>query len=621
MRHIFIVIQLITLILFANCHLLQAQNIVEDMDSLRFVSVLDISSDYGVRSAYISDTNTFVSIVSNMKGSYSDKIAYCSNIKTRLQTMYISLSNDYNHYDTLILLGQNRAVNDFHIYGQKMQQLLQAVSNQITYYSKFEHEYSIIQKNNALAISDDDIFIGQQMTNAEANAMLDSAMHLHEIIQQICFDSAITDKSVRKEKRNIYYVYLPIYNKITTLPKNSDDATLNDFEDLIWMQNDMIEYVISDSSYSKRIAEFQRVLKARTEANTSDNDIYRSYMRNFRKVSLPMNFRNIDGYRRYTQRMKEIINVQEDYIESISLRDSINRNTDTILHLTHIRYPNLATAYRSKLSNINTTPSFKNIRESSEFKNTERGFIEWQKKYIELIRRIENLRERGNKLMSEDIRQSSDIQSVYNKLPSIDNISTTFTDMDEYDNFEAAIKQREILLEDFQTIINLRDSVKKYDNAIYTSPYIERNFLKGYRTMRNAMPSSKLEDISLTNHCIIELQQITLFQDSCIYAMNLGKKIALNEQTIDQYSKTMPNIVKAYRLLKKETIYGQSINNSKDMRDYKISLLDQINLQVNFLNFLYSEQASSINQRMYGIHNTEQIKSIFKKFVNAPVYF
>ena len=139
--------------------------------------------------------------------------------------------------------------------------------------------------------------------------------------------------------------------------------------------------------------------------------------------------------------------------------------------------------------------------------------------------------------------------------------------------------------------------------------------------MRSAMPSSQLKDINQTRQCIIELQQITLFQDSCIYALNLGKKIALNEQTIDQYAKTMPNIVKAYRLLKKETIYGQSINNSRDMRDYKISLLDQINLQVNFLNILYSEQASSINQRMYGIHNTEQIKSLFKKFVNTPVYF
>ena len=609
-----IAIQCFILMLIASIAPLHAQEdggTVQQEEKISIVSLLDIASEYGIRAAYITDTNTFIATVSNMKGDYSEKGAFCSNIRTRVQTLLVSLRSDYKHQDTLIMIGKNRAVNDYNTYEPMLRQLATVALHYSNLYHSLEKDRKKIRQVNAMALIDEDARAVQQAMNDEAQMLLDSAMHLHQIIREQCLQNPTADKTINKERHDIYYVYLPIYNKISTLPQNSNEATLDDLNQLIWMQNDMINNVVCDNAYNQRIASYHQVLKKLTEDNARDNDIYRSYMRNFTHTSSPLYFRTIEGYRHYTEQMQDIIQVQDHYATALRLRDSINRYTDTILALTIHRYPNMATAYRAKLSTVNTLPTFNNIKESNTFIAEKRNFIVWQQYYIDMIHRIDHLRQRGDKMMRNARKSCSDLQTIYSGLPTIDDIATTLTDIEQFEIFDQTIAQREHLLDNFDTIIALRDSVPQIDKQIKESPFTEKELIRGYKNIRNKITLPQVESAEQVETCISETKKEIYKLLTCKRVLNLSERMHRNDEAITAYSKTLPNIVGAYRILKKETMYRQSINAMTDISDYSIWILDQTEMQGKFLNILQSDQAEDINQKMTGLRDAKRIKSLF----------
>ncbi|MBQ9547524.1 MAG: hypothetical protein IJU90_09595 [Bacteroidales bacterium] len=574
------------------------------------VSVLDIAGDYGLPSIYIKDTNVFISTIATQTSDYVARAAQCANISTRTQTMLLALRNDFLHRDGLIWLDGKRAIYDFAEYEPRLQQLSIVAGRYSQYYLQMEQARQKHSANESLGVGEDDLQRIQQSLNDRANLLKDSAEYLHDSISSICIYNISNDRVLAKERKDIYYAYMPIYNRISTLPAKSTEQTLRDLQDLLWMQNNMLANVVSDDSYSIQITQFPVLLKSYAEPEATD--IYRSYMRHFTHTSALIVFNSVAGYRRYVEQMKNIADVQRKYMQAIDLRRDINKRTDTITELYSRGYTAIFEAYRRHLASINTMPTFNRSEESKTFIAALEEFSAIQKLYISNYYRLRQIEQRGDSIVQNCPKSCSDLRSIYLGYPKVQSLVPSFRTLEQYGDYERMLSDFELLQKDFQTIVSMRDSIERTDQRLTTSQYAERVFVSGYKAIKKGTSLNyPLANDADAAECI---RQLRIFMDQqALCDRILQKKQAVDEADalIASYEKTLPNVCIAYGILRKDYVYRGTITSLEDMQNYHIHLIELADIQARFISIIKSEQAADINIKMRGLRDLQQIKSLF----------
>lgn len=574
------------------------------------VSVLDIAGDYGLPSIYIKDTNVFISAIATQTSDYVARAAQCANISTRTQTMLLALRNDFQHRDGLIWLDGKRAIYDFAEYEPRLQQLSIVAGRYSQYYLQMEQARQKHSANESLGVGEDDLQRIQQSLNDRANLLKDSAEYLHDSISGICIYNISNDRVLAKERKDIYYAYMPIYNRISTLPAKSTEQTLRDLQDLLWMQNNMLANVVSDDSYSIQITQFPVLLKSYAEPEATD--IYRSYMRHFTHTSALIVFNSVAGYRRYVEQMKNIADVQRKYMQAIDLRRDINKRTDTITELYSRGYTAILEAYRRHLAAINTMPTFNRSEESKTFIAALEEFSAIQKLYISNYYRLRQIEQRGDSIVQNCPKSCSDLRSIYLGYPKVQSLVPSFRTLEQYGDYERMLSDFELLQKDFQTIVSMRDSIERTDQRLTTSQYAERVFVSGYKAIKKGTSLNyPLANNADAAECI---RQLRIFMDQqALCDRILQKKQAVDEADalIASYEKTLPNVCIAYGILRKDYVYRGTITSLEDMQNYHIHLIELADIQARFISIIKSEQAADINIKMRGLRDLQQIKSLF----------
>ena len=574
------------------------------------VSVLDIAGDYGLPSIYIKDTNVFISTIATQTSDYVARAAQCANISTRTQTMLLALRNDFLHRDGLIWLDGKRAIYDFAEYEPRLQQLSIVAGRYSQYYLQMEQARQKHSANESLGVGEDDLQRIQQSLNDRANLLKDSAEYLHDSISSICIYNIRNDRVLAKERKDIYYAYMPIYNRISTLPAKSTEQTLRDLQDLLWMQNNMLANVVSDDSYSIQITQFPVLLKSYAEPEATD--IYRSYMRHFTHTSALIVFNSVAGYRRYVEQMKNIADVQRKYMQAIDLRRDINKRTDTITELYSRGYTAIFEAYRRHLASINTMPTFNRSEESKTFIAALEEFSAIQKLYISNYYRLRQIEQRGDSIVQNCPKSCSDLRSIYLGYPKVQSLVPSFRTLEQYGDYERMLSDFELLQKDFQTIVSMRDSIERTDQRLTTSQYAERVFVSGYKAIKKGTSLNyPLANDADAAECI---RQLRIFMDQqALCDRILQKKQAVDEADalIASYEKTLPNVCIAYGILRKDYVYRGTITSLEDMQNYHIHLIELADIQARFISIIKSEQAADINIKMRGLRDLQQIKSLF----------
>ncbi|MBR1792361.1 MAG: hypothetical protein IJ764_01790 [Bacteroidales bacterium] len=600
MRHRHIAIFLIGFVLSIN---MNAQEIQK-------VSVLDISSDYGVPAVFIQDTNVFISYIMTQTDNYIAKASTCANINTRAQSMIITLRNDYPQRDGLIMLSSQKGVHDFALYELKLQQLSMTAARYSQYYLSLEQTRMKVSANEALSIEEASAKQRQDDLELRANALKDEIDMLHDSITDRCTRNRPTDKNLAKEYKDIYYAYVSIYNQKSILPSHSSENTINELSELQWMQENLLTNILCDSSFSLRISQFPQQLKNHAEPNATD--IFRSYLRNFTHNSAPINFSTIRGYRNYVTQLNDIMTVQQHYMQAIDLRDSIQQYSDSIIHLYSKGYGDIAKAYQRHLSMINTMPAFNRIDESISFITDLQNFITMQHIYLKNYDRIEKMRRRSEAIVRNCPKNCLEISATYQYYVQNQNLIPSFTTIDQYEEYDQRLSEYEQMQDNFETIIRLRDSIDRTDRYLTESPDADKVFINGYKAIKKeASITTSLQSEEEAQAAIRVLRDFIFTQETCMKIQRSREAIAANDKLIDGYEKRYANIYIAYKTLRKDYEYTEKIQNLDDMRSYHIKLIETASIQERFINILQSDQAASINEKMYGMRDLQQIKRVF----------
>ncbi|MBR1517554.1 MAG: hypothetical protein IJ620_05370 [Bacteroidales bacterium] len=574
------------------------------------VSVLDVARDYGIPTNYIKDTNLFISHINMQTTDYVSRASQCADISTRAQTMLVALRNDYQHRDGMIWLDGRRGIYDFEVYEPKLQELSMVALRYSQHFLHMEQARQKISANEALSVEEADRQRIQQTMNDEARILKDSADYLHDSVSSVCIYNLTDDKELAKERKDIYYAYLPIYNRISMLPVQSTENTLKELKELLWMQNNLLSEVVCDSGYAVQIEHFSAYLKSYSASDATD--IYRAYVRHFTHTSAPIYFNNIAGYRRYVGQLRDITTVQKQYMRVVDQRRQIRLNNDTIDRLYASRYPKIRDSYRRTAALVQTMPSFNRIEESRVFVATLDEFLAMQELYKKNYYRLEQIRLRSEKIVNECPKNCNDLRAAYMALPGVDNVIPTFQNAEQYEKYNQSITAFEQLQDDFQVIISLRDSINRNNDLLTNSPHSDRVFINGYKAIRKeASFSSVIENELDRKESIERLNQFLEKQRLCLKILQRKETIEKNDRKIKAQEKRLPNVCMVYNILRKDFEYDKEITDVEGMQKYHVHLIEIADIQHRFLTIIDSEQAQDINTKMRGLRDMEQIKRLF----------
>lgn len=590
---------LLFFLLFMTYITTHAQNVVH-------VSVVDLSPNYGIESSFLTDTNNIHQHLSHIAPNLA--LRECEMLNTQLQNMSRSLRNDYTVKDGKIWIDNNVVVEDFPKYDSIIQTLISIVHRTKT---QIEHQrYTFI---DTAELAKQRITEEQQRTqdnlNERATQLKDSIMLMHQKIFTLCDRKDSKNRKALKERKDLFYAYLTIYNKQNLTSTIVSDIQIVRLKDLLKMQCDLYNNVIGDNGYLRQIDKFNATLK--DKAGVRNLEVYRSYIKNFPSITIAVNFTNYIEYYRYSNALRDITDVQNGYLKTIELRDSIKTNYDSIKMAYRAKKLPICKAYEYCLSQVNQIPTFTATREKDIFINHLRSHILLQKKYISNHHKLVAMESLGDSI-SKACKNLRDVKKCYAAFDSPYLITPTFCDTAEAAQYDSTLAEYRSMQHLFQIVINLTNEINQKEKLILSAKNAEKEFTKGYKNIK------KQYELTPTFLSIKEGEQYTkrqqaflYFQDKCLLTIAQSDTIADYESKIKAQEQVYPNIIKAYKLIRKD-MAEEGIVTSIDMTMYQMRMSTIIHIQENFLNILKSADSKIIDAKLDKESDINVIRTIFQ---------
>lgn len=570
-----------------------------------------IASSYGIDSSLVGDTMRLNQWLASMPDtSYSNLGTQCFMLDTKVQHMLSSLRNTYSIRENLLWLDSTTAIRDHESYAAKLSDLSVVLLRKSAYYDQKEKRRMLDEIRKAGADARAKAAAEQQARNDSLAVLKDEINTLHHQVDRLTDGAGKRDKTQLSRMKDLYYSYLSIYNKYDLSTLQASTQQLAELRELAVLQHNIVDSLLGDNSYERRIQAFSNTIRQRCANN--HKEIGKSYMRTFRDVDVPIHFSNIGEYDRYAQQLKDILAVQQSYLHVIELCDSIEfGNRNVLLAAQH--HKQVITSYKTALSMIDMVPTFTTRKEGDRFIGKLQEFLSVQNKYLQVMQHMDSieLRSRNVLLECQKYREYSDLASAYKELTQRYDFAPSFTTLEGAAFFDKTLDDFELLQDTYLRILALRQLISAQEDRIMNESYLPMEVKKGYKLIKSATQMKPDFGTVARGELFIQtMKDFIKMQEKVQLTATKQKAIDDNIRRLKAWKKTNPGTIHAYTILRNEMKQEFIITSKADLDEYDKYQDRQLKLQENFIKVIQSKDRIDYNRRLKGVREADKVRLI-----------
>lgn len=557
------------------------------------MSVRELLPIYGIQAQFLDDTSHFVHFLNTLNGDNSAMTDSCITLNAKLMAVENALLYDYRHVNDTVWIDASHYLDDYTEYCQKIRMLSEMALQRAHDYIEREHIRQDAIQQTAL------------------NQCKDTIERYHRTIINACEGIGISDKTRKKELKDIYYAYLSVYNRYDFSMKRSDSIYLTSLDQFSRFQRSIIDNLLSNNNYSTRISNFSNTLRVRCTYN--HNDVLRSYQRVFRPTIPQPTFSTLEEYNSYIHSMQTIVSVQECYLTAVDLRDKIAATNKRISSLYSPTFREAAKTYQEVVDAINVTPAFNTLNDGELFIARLNEFIQVQECYLQDFERLKTIQEHGNTIILNCSMKYTDLAKSYKQISKTNSMTPRYTTLDDAARFSDEIDYFECIQRQYDTILTLRQTISATQDSIGKGWLAHLTVYNGYHSIRKQfvlIPT--FIDLAGGHLFINHLNDYINMQDSCLKAIDLYKRYRYLNNSLQSELQPFRNIRKAYSLLEKDYFNINTINHLTELHLYIQQLEALISIQEHLLELTKSgtAQLQITNKKLKNIKDTNLIELI-----------
>lgn len=575
------------------------------------LSMGDILVNYGLDSAWVNDTAEMMSYLNDQPQDYVALTNLCVSIRTKAQKAISSIENDYDFRDSLIWIDSNTIVADYPIYEYRLRRLADLMGRMSIRYSRLEQQRIEAEKEAARKRAIEEARRQQEERNQVAADLRSNIDLHHRAIIKACDGVGVTDKAKLKDLKDLYYSYLMVYNKYDLSTGNATNESIAKLDELNAFQNDLLENVLGQNSLPYQIDNFKNVLKVRCE--NGYNDIYRSYAKVFKHTTVPISFADVREYEDYINRMRTIINIQQRYLQTIDLRNTIAKGSEDIANRYGKKYKDVVSSYKEVVRTVNQVPSFTSNAESILFIQELEGFIAAQQRYLDDYYLLEEITHRSDSIVAKGTSSSKtyDVVSAYREVSGSLVPVPAFKNDEGADLYESQLDNVRQVQQCYLDVLKLRNIISGNDDTLNTMRRLDNILTGGYRLLRKQTDLRPgFSTVERGRSCIDVLNGHIEMQNLCLGIAGKIKMMKSNEAIITSKDHTWRNIAKSYSRMAKAYQGMTEITNLEDLRRYDRQCNRMIAMQAAYLELLRSSTVADADSKLNKETNIDKIKLI-----------
>lgn len=588
----------------------------DDTDRLSQISQFharDFCSSYNVDARIVDNEDNIRTIMDSLQkvqpNAYPLMSQWCRQQRMRMNSMVRSLRNDYEWNGNIAWMDSTHCIIDAGTYLTRLEQTMRMLQERADNYDNLEQKRIEAERIAAEERARAEARRLQQEKDRRLISLKDSIKNHHTSITSICDAHGVSDKARIKELKDLYYAYLAVYNKYDLASDNTDDARFIQLDELKDFQTELLDSVLNENSFRYRIDNFGTRLKVR--AGKNHTDVNKAYNKSFKRVNIPVTFKNIAEYHEYVTQLRNVIAVQESYITAIELRETISQKSNTIQQQCSKKHRDILSSYKEILGELNIIPSYTTLNESHKFIDNLREFVLLQDEYSKVINRIDVIESRGDSIVALCVKDLKDVATAYKELVNNTDFVPKFINLSSADFYNKTLDEFEAIQRHYITTIGLRKTIHSKEERILSSKNAPKGLLNGYKQMlRNThftpfftTATAGADFTSLLSH-FIKIQE--KFED--IIEQNI--RIENTSKQFKTIFKDFGNIAKAYNRMITEYTIEAVILSESDLNSYRSHQDAIMSMQARFEELSNSTEKEDYNQRLKKVKEIDKIKLI-----------
>lgn len=556
------------------------------------ISVRDVAPDFGLRPQLLDDTIHFVRFLDSLPDNNQLRTDSCVSVNARLLTLQNTLRFDYRHSNDTLWLDGATCITDFPLYSQRIETLSELAMRRAHHYIDCENVRQDSLRQSALANVRDSI--GRQ----------------HRTIVNASDGIGITDRGRQRELKDIYYAYLSVYNRYDFSMRRGDSAYIADLRQFSQFQQHIIGNLLGNNNYSARINNFANTLKLR--CGRTHTEVYRSYQRVFQQKPSNVAFSALDEYYAYAESQQQILDIQEDYLKVIDLREKISANSKRIDGLFSPKFHEVARTYQEAAATVNTIPAFTTIAEADEFLATLQEFVQVQESYIRDYQRLSAIVSHGDSLTKNCALKYMDVAKAYRQLTGLYTTTPAYRTLDDAARYAEELSHFELMQRQYDSILAMRMLIDQQDDSISRGWVSHFNIHTGYQNIRKQYTTTpSFINSSDGNKFIANLSAYIAMQQRCLKVIEFYSQYRQLDDKVGSVIQPYKNMRKAYAKLESTYLTIKRFNHIDELDLYGKQLEAFVSVQQAIIKKASSSDAHSADQRLKGIKEIDKIELIF----------
>lgn len=578
--------KIIFAILLLTCSLsLRAQQLVT-------LSVRDVAPDFGLRPELLDDTIHFVRYLDSLPDNNQLRTDSCVSVNARLLTLQNTLRFDYRHSNDTLWLDGATCITDFPDYNRRIEELSALVMRKAHHYIDCENVRKDALRQSTLANVRDSI--GRQ----------------HRTIVNASDGIGVTDRGRQRELKDIYYAYLSVYNRYDFSMRRGDSAYIADLQQFSLFQQHLIGHLLGNNNYTARISNFANTLKLR--CGRTHTDVYRSYQRVFQQKPSNVVFSTLEEYYAYADSQQEIMDIQEDYLKVVDLREKISANSKRIDGLFSPKFHDVARTYQEAAATVNTIPAFTTITEADEFLATLDEFVQVQESYIRDHQRLSAIVNHGDSITKNCSIKYMDIAKAYRQLTGLYSITPAYRTLDDAARYAEELSHFELMQRQYDTILSMRMLIDRQDDSISRGWVSHFNIHTGYQNIRKQyITTPSFINSEDGSKFITGLGACAAMQQRCLEVIGFYNQYRQLDDKVGGVIQPYKNMRKAYGKLESTYLTIKRFNHIDELDLYGKQLEAFVSVQQAIIRKATSSDAHNANQRLKGIKEIDKMELIF----------
>ena len=534
---------------------------------------------------------------------------WCRVQRLRANRMANSLENDYRNDGTAIWIDSTHCIEDGVEFIGRLRAAADSMQALSQRFEQLEKERVEREQREAAELEAAAALRRQRELDSRMVELKDSIKILHRTITTSCDGDGITDRDRLKELKDIFYAYLSVYNRYDIGEPTATESHLARLEELREFQAHLFDSLLGPSALTVQLENFKKELHNRTGKEHSD--VYKSYVRVFKKINIPINFRTIAEYDVYLSRQQELVAVSHSYLTVVDLRDSIAVGTALLNQKCAKRHRDILSSYRELLADFNMVPSFASTANSEKFIGSLRDFMDLQQQYSYAIDRVELIQRRGDSLMAQCPRALADVVAAYKELTNTTDLVPHFINNSSSERYHEMLDNFEQVQQIYGEVITLRKNIVQRASRITGDRSAPNGLVSGYRhlvkytnfTPQFTTPRGGNDMIKALNHFVEIQEKFLTINSNNSTILNNGKQL---RNAFREYL----NIYKAYERLMYTMDYKLSVVGEADLNSYLKHQEQVLQVQSKFVDLINSLDKEEYNNRLKRVREPEKIRLI-----------